>query len=73
MSQLRATYPNLMQLERMHRPSLAAGGGMKLSRDIHEPEKLIAAFSQEVRGTDLTEAENEQILTLLERLQKGDN
>jgi hypothetical protein len=73
MSQLRATYPNIMQFERPHRPSLAVGSGMKLSRDIHEPQKLIAAFSQEVRGTGLSEAENGQILTLLARLQAEDN
>src|SRR5258708_1430314 len=73
MSQLRATYPNIMQIERAHRLSLAAGGGMKLSRDIHEPEKLIAAFSMEVRGTDLSEAENKKVLTMLAQLQTGGN
>lgn len=72
MSQLRAIYPNIMLLERSNRPSLAVSG-MKLSRDIHEPQKLLAAFSQEVRGTDLSEAENEQILTLLASLQTEDN
>ena len=72
MSQLRATYPNIMQIERTHRLSLAAGGGMKLSRDIHQPEKLIAAFAMEVRGTGLSEAEDKQILTTLAQLQAGD-
>lgn len=73
MGQLRSIYPNIMQLERTHRPSLAADGGMKLSRDIHEPQKLIAAFSREVRKADLNEAENEQVLSLLARLQSGEN
>lgn len=69
MNQLRAIYPNIMRIERTNRAAFATGGGMKLPRDIHEPQKLIAAFSQEVRGKGLSQEENEQILTLLARIQ----
>ena len=73
MGQLRATFPHVMNIERTQRTLLASEGGMKLSRDIHEPQKLIAAFSQEVRGTGLSEDENSQILKLLARIQGRDN
>jgi exonuclease SbcD len=72
MSRLRAIYPNIMQLERTRRPSLTTVGGIKICRDLHEPQKLLAAFSQEVRGSDLSVAENEQIQLLLARLQTED-
>jgi exonuclease SbcD len=73
MNQLRTTYPNIMQIERTSRAAFQAASGMKLSRDIHDPQKVIADFSQEVRDRALSEAENVQILALLARIQGQEN
>lgn len=72
MNQLRAVYPNILGLERTHRGPSPNGDSMKLSRELNDPQALLAAFSQEVRGTGLSDAENEQILSLLARLQTED-
>lgn len=72
MNQLRAVYPNILALERTHRGPQPNGGGIRLSRELHNPQELLAAFSQEVRGTGLSDPEKEQISTLLARLQSED-
>lgn len=70
--QLRATFPNILQLERTHRALAPKGSAIKLSREIHDPQGVLAAFSQEVRGTGLSDAEREQIQVLLAQLQTED-
>ncbi len=67
--QLRATYPNVMQIERKTRAMSPLASSIKSFREIHDPQKLLAAFSQEVRGTGLSDAETEQMTLLLSRLQ----
>jgi exonuclease SbcD len=72
MNQLRAVYPNILGLEFTNRGPSANGGGIKLSRELNDPHALLAAFSQEVRGTGLSDAEKQQISALLARLQTED-
>ena len=72
MGQLRATYPNILQLERTNRVLAPGSDAIKLAREIHDPQGVLAAFSQEVRGVGLTDAEKKQVQILLARLQAED-
>jgi|SRR6266481_121268 len=72
MGQLRATYPNILTLERKNRVQAQDGGGVRPSREIHNPLALLTAFSQVVRGMGLNDAEQAQIASLLTTLETED-
>jgi exonuclease SbcD len=59
MGQLRAVYPNVLQLERKTRPAIHAGNGRSLPENVTDPSALISAFLETVRGSAPSPVERE--------------
>ena len=59
--QLRAVYPNVLQLERKMRPAARAPNGHALPDNVTDPAALVSAFLEAVRGLGPGAAERELI------------
>jgi exonuclease SbcD len=59
MGQLRAVYPNVLQLERKTGPAVHAANGRALPENVTDPSALISAFLETVRGSAPSPIERE--------------
>lgn len=71
LGKLRAVYPNVMQVERVHALDLAGAEARAAERRGMGDLELFAAFAKEVSGEGLSPAEDEEMRCVLADLERG--
>jgi exonuclease SbcD len=72
MGQLRAVYPNVLQLERQNRLVPVGPGAAAAMVDRRDPPRVVASFLDAVRGKGPDEVETAMVAEALAELQGGD-